>query len=382
MPGLKQTPLHAIHQRLGARLVEFAGFAMPVQYASILKEHAAVRESAGLFDVSHMGQIKISGASALEASEKLLSCRVESLAIGRVRYAMMCNHEGGVVDDVTLYRLASDAFMLCVNASNIEKDHAWIREHVPASVEVDNQSEQTGMLALQGPNAAAVLGAVVGAGPGQLERFQFAEFDGPDGLQSLLISSTGYTGAPGFEIYLAADDTPPFFDALLEAGKPHGLQPAGLGARDTLRLEAALPLYGHELDDTTSPLEAGLGRFVKRKRGGFIGAEAIESRAAAAETRRLVGFELVERGIARPGFEIRKQGDTIGIVTSGAPSPSLGKSIGLGYVTPIAGDVGSEIEIDIRGKSVAARVVETPFVAKVDQKDSKSSQPRRTHTRD
>lgn len=382
MPGLKQTPLHAIHQRLGARLVEFAGFAMPVQYASILKEHAAVRESAGLFDVSHMGQIKISGASALEASEKLLSCRVESLAIGRVRYAMMCNHEGGVVDDVTLYRLASDAFMLCVNASNIEKDHAWIREHVPASVEVDNQSEQTGMLALQGPNAAAVLGAVVGAGPGQLERFQFAEFDGPDGLQSLLISSTGYTGAPGFEIYLTADDTPPFFDALLEAGKPHGLQPAGLGARDTLRLEAALPLYGHELDDTTSPLEAGLGRFVKRKRGGFIGAEAIESRAAAAETRRLVGFELVERGIARPGFEIRKQGDTIGIVTSGAPSPSLGKSIGLGYVTPIAGDVGSEIEIDIRGKSVAARVVETPFVAKVDQKDSKSSQPRRTHTRD
>ena len=382
MPGLKQTPLHAIHQRLGARLVEFAGFAMPVQYASILKEHAAVRESAGLFDVSHMGQIKISGASALEASEKLLSCRVESLAIGRVRYAMMCNHEGGVVDDVTLYRLASDAFMLCVNASNIEKDHAWIREHVPASVEVDNQSEQTGMLALQGPNAAAVLGAVVGAGPGQLERFQFAEFDGPNGLQSLLISSTGYTGAPGFEIYLAADDTPPFFDALLEAGKPHGLQPAGLGARDTLRLEAALPLYGHELDDTTSPLEAGLGRFVKRKRGGFIGAEAIESRAAAAETRRLVGFELVERGIARPGFEIRKQGDTIGIVTSGAPSPSLGKSIGLGYVTPIAGDVGSEIEIDIRGKSVAARVVETPFVAKVDQKDSKSSQPRRTHTRD
>ncbi len=382
MPGLKQTPLHAIHQRLGARLVEFAGFAMPVQYASILKEHAAVRESAGLFDVSHMGQIKISGASALEASEKLLSCRVESLAIGRVRYAMMCNHEGGVVDDVTLYRLASDAFMLCVNASNIEKDHAWIREHVPASVEVDNQSERTGMLALQGPNAAAVLGAVVGAGPGQLERFQFAEFDGPDGLQSLLISSTGYTGAPGFEIYLAADDTPPFFDALLEAGKPHGLQPAGLGARDTLRLEAALPLYGHELDDTTSPLEAGLGRFVKRKRGGFIGAEAIESRAAAAETRRLVGFELVERGIARPGFEIRKQGDTIGIVTSGAPSPSLGKSIGLGYVTPIAGDVGSEIEIDIRGKSVAARVVETPFVAKVDQKDSKSSQPRRTYTRD
>jgi aminomethyltransferase len=382
MSDLKQTPLYATHQRLGARLVEFAGFAMPVQYASILKEHAAVRETAGLFDVSHMGQIHISGSGALEATEKLLSCRVESLAIGRIRYGMLCNHEGGVIDDVTLYRLASDAFMLCVNASNIEKDHAWIREHVSPLAEVDNQSEQTGMLALQGPNAAAVLGAVVGSGPERLERFQFAQFDGPDGLQSMLISSTGYTGAPGFEIYLASDDTPAFFSLLLDAGEAHGLQPAGLGARDTLRLEAALPLYGHELDETTSPLEAGLGRFVKRERGGFIGAEAIESRAAATQTRRLVGFELIERGIARSGFEIRNHAGAIGVVTSGAPSPSLGKSIGLGYVSPTAGELGSEIEIDIRGKSVAARVVETPFVAKVDQKHSKSTRHLRTQTRD
>lgn len=365
---LKTTPLHATHQRLGARLVAFGGFEMPVQYASILKEHAAVRETAGLFDVSHMGQIELSGPGALEASQNLLSCRVDSLGIGRVRYGMMCNREGGVVDDVTLYRLADDAFMLCVNASNIEKDHDWILANVSADTRVDNQSEQTGMLALQGPNAAAILTAVTGSGPERLERFQFDHFTGSG--QRLLISSTGYTGAPGFEIYLPCDHTVAFFDALLEAGEAHGLLPAGLGARDTLRLEAALPLYGHELDDTTSPLEAGLGRFVKRKRGGFIGAEAIEARAAGAATRKLVGFELIERGIARPGYAISKDGETVGEVTSGAPSPSLGKSIGLGYVSPTAGDVGSEIGINVRGKSVAARVVETPFVAKVDQRVS------------
>ncbi|MCH7869270.1 MAG: glycine cleavage system aminomethyltransferase GcvT [Myxococcales bacterium] len=368
MSGLRQTPLYATHRRLGARLVEFGGFDMPVQYASILKEHAAVRETVGLFDVSHMGQIEISGPGALEATENLISCRVESLEIGRVRYGMLCNQEGGVVDDVTLYRRAEDVFMLCVNASNIEKDHAWIREHVPTATRVDNQSEQTGLMALQGPNAAAVLESVMGSGPERLERFQFGEYEWCD--RQVLISSTGYTGAPGFEIYLAGDDTPGFFDALLEAGKPHGLLPAGLGARDTLRLEAALPLYGHELDDTTSPLEAGLGSFVKRKRGGFIGAEAIEARAAEAPTRRLVGFEMVGRGIARSGYAILKQGDVIGEVTSGAPSPSLGKSIGLGYVSPIAGDPESEIEIEIRGKPVAARVVRTPFVTKVDQKAS------------
>lgn len=376
MPELKQTPLYATHQRLGARLVEFGGYAMPVQYSSILKEHAAVREAAGLFDVSHMGQIELSGPRALEAAETLLSCRVDSLEVGRVRYGMLCNREGGVVDDVTLYRcadrLADRVFMLCVNASNIDKDHDWIRDNVPAETQVENLSQHTGMLALQGPRAAAILEVVAGPEPGALARFQFAEFDCA-GCRAL-ISSTGYTGAAGFELYLDADDTVRVFDALLEAGKPHGLLPAGLGARDTLRLEAALPLYGHELDDTTSPIEAGLGRFVKRKRGGFIGAEAIEKRARLPQTRRLVGFEMIERGIPRQGYTIAKNGNVIGQVTSGAPSPSLGKSIGLGYVStdvfPDAGAVGSELAIDIRGKAVAARVVETPFVAKVDQKPS------------
>ncbi len=363
MAQLKKTPLHEAHRRLGARLVEFGGFEMPVQYDSILKEHAAVREAAGLFDVSHMGQLEISGARALEATENLLSCRVDSLSVGRVRYGMLCNRDGGIVDDVTLYRLAEDTFMLCVNASNIQKDYAWIRENIPAQTRLDDQSASTGALALQGPHAAAVLEAVTGPGPSQLGRFQFAEFDCP--LGQAMISNTGYTGGAGFEIYLAADDTPRFFEALLEAGRTHGLVAAGLGSRDTLRLEAALPLYGHELDDTTTPLEAGLARFVKRERGGFIGAEAIETRAHQPQTRKLVGFELVGRGIARPGFAIAKQGKAVGRVTSGAPSPTLGKSIGLGYVSPDAAAVGSTIEIEIRAKFVAAQVVETPFVKKI-----------------
>lgn len=368
MTELKTTPLHATHQRLGARLVEFGGFEMPVQYSSILKEHAAVRETAGLFDVSHMGQIEIFGARAVDAVEQLLSCRVATLGLGRVRYGLLCNREGGVVDDVTLYRRAEDAFMLCVNASNIEKDYTWIRDNIMDGAEVQNDSDQTGMLALQGPKAAKILAAIAGAGPGELARFAFGEF-ACDGAKTL-ISSTGYTGAPGFELYLPADATVRIFEALLAAGEQHGIEPAGLGARDTLRLEAALPLYGHELDDTTSPLEAGLGRFVKRKTGGFIGADAIETRAAEPGQRQLVGFKMVGRGIARPEYVIQRDGSTIGRVTSGAPSPTLGISIGLGYVLPEHAGVGTEIAIEIRDKSVAAEVVDTPFVRKVDQKQT------------
>ena len=368
MSELKTTPLHATHKKLGARLVEFGGFEMPVQYESILKEHAAVRETAGLFDVSHMGQIEIFGPRAVEAVEKLLSCRVATLGIGRVRYGLMCNREGGVVDDVTLYRRAENAFMLCVNASNIDKDEAWIRANILDGAEVQNDSDHTGMLALQGPNAAKILAAIAGDAPGALPRFAFDEFDCAGA--KALISNTGYTGAPGFELYLPADVTVRIFEALMTAGKPHGIAPAGLGARDTLRLEAALPLYGHELDDTTSPLEARLDRFVKRKTGGFIGAEAVEARAQAPDQRQLVGFKMVERGIARPEHPIVKGDTTIGRVTSGAPSPTLGISIGLGYVTPEHAEVGSEIAIEIRGKNVQAQVVDTPFVTKVDQKKS------------
>ncbi|MBW2231917.1 MAG: glycine cleavage system aminomethyltransferase GcvT [Deltaproteobacteria bacterium] len=364
MTELARTPLFEAHVELGARMVEFAGFSMPVQYTSIKQEHAAVRARAGLFDVSHMGQIHFRGPRAVTTVERLVSCRVDSLAVGRVRYGLLCNDGGGCVDDVTVYREADDALFLCVNAANIAKDVEWIRRHAPDRAGVEDRSTATGLLALQGPACAALLQALAKEGNatpvGELGRFRFARYE--VAASDCLVSRTGYTGADGFEIYTPAGATRTVWDALLAVGEPHGLTPAGLGARDTLRLEAALPLYGHELDDTTSPLEAGLGRFVKRKRGGFIGHEAIEARDRKGATRQLIGFEMEGRGIARAGYVIADRGREVGVVTSGAPSPTLGKSIGLGYVPPRLAEPGRAIDIVIRDKRVAARVVETPFV--------------------
>jgi aminomethyltransferase len=359
MTGLKRTPLHDAHERLGARLVEFAGFAMPVQYTSVLEEHRAVREAAGLFDVSHMGQVHIEGEAAIASAERLLTRPVASLAPGRVRYGLLCNEEGGVVDDVTFYRL-DDGLFLCVNASNIEKDYRWIVRFADAGAEVRNRSDETGLLALQGPASADVLARVSEPGVKELRRYAFAETEVAG--RRALVSRTGYTGSDGYEIYVPAGDTEAVFDALLGEGKPLGLLPAGLGARDTLRLEAAMPLYGHELDDTTSPFEAGLGKFVKLERGGFIGAEALARREAEGRPRQLVGFELTDRGIARAGYEVAVDGSAVGVVTSGAPSPTLGKSIGLAYVPPRHTEPGTPLDIVIRGRAVSGRVVETPFV--------------------
>jgi aminomethyltransferase len=365
-PKPKRTPLYDEHCRLGARMVDFAGYSMPVQYAGIKQEHAAVRERAGLFDVSHMGQIQLQGATATETLERLLTCRVSTLGERRVRYGLLCNEAGGCVDDVTVYREASDRYFLCVNAVNIEKDHAWISQHAKPDAGVENRSDERGMLALQGPRSRDVLARLISAadeaGVATLDALPRFGFDtirlaGAD----VLVSSTGYTGSPGYELYLPAGDTRGVYLALLEAGEVDGLEPAGLGARDTLRLEAALALYGHELDDTTSPLEAGLERFVKRKQGGFIGCEAIEARERAGRSRQLIGFEMVGKGIGRADHGILSNGVRVGRVTSGAPSPSLGKSIGLGYVPPRLAEPGSGIEIEIRGKPVAARVVATPF---------------------
>ena len=356
----KRTPLYETHCRLGARMVDFAGFAMPVQYTSILDEHAAVRERAGLFDVSHMGQIYLSGSASVAAVERLMSCPVATLPQGAVRYGLLCNETGGVVDDVTVYRLGPEAVFLCVNAANIEKDYRWTLTHAGEAVHVEDRSPDLGLLALQGPASQAILERVCGPAVGGLKRFRFVEgsFQGTP----TLISRTGYTGSDGFEIYLESERTAGLWESLFEAGKPFGLQPCGLGARDTLRLEAALPLYGHELDDTTSPLEARLDRFVKLAQGGFIGAEAIAKRKAQGHPRLLVGFTLQERGIARAGHVLTHGGAAVGVVTSGAPSPSLGISIGLGYVPPSLASVGTQLFVVIRERHVAARVVETPFV--------------------
>jgi len=359
MGELRRTPLYGTHKHLGARLVEFAGFAMPVQYTSIKEEHAAVRERVGIFDVSHMGQIHLSGPAAIDAAERLLTCRVATLRIGRVRYGLLCNDTGGVVDDVTLYRTGDDAVFLCVNAANIDKDLAWIQDRA-GDATVDDRSAETSLLALQGPRAAEVLGRVAELPIDDIRRFHFrpGRIAGADAT----LSNTGYTGSPGFEVYLAAPDAVAVFEALLEAGEDLGIAAAGLGARDTLRLEAALPLYGHELDDEHSPLEAGLERFVKRGDGGFYGAPAIEERATAGHPEQLVGFVLEDRGVARAGHTVVHGGKPVGTVTSGGPSPTLGRSIGLAYVPPALAGVGTDLAIDVRGRALAARVVETPFV--------------------
>ncbi len=361
MSGLRQTPLHDRHVALGARMVEFAGFSMPVQYTSIIEEHTAVRERAGLFDVSHMGQIALSGPGAVADTERLVSCPVASLGTGRIRYGLLCNEQGGVVDDVTVHRVDEQQTFLCVNAANVDKDREWIRAHLSAGTELDDRSESTGLLAVQGPESAAILAALA-PGCDDLKRFRFGEYE-VVGVPCW-VARTGYTGSDGFEIYTPADRVEEVFDALLAKGETRGLCPAGLGARDTLRLEAALPLYGHELDDETSPLAAGLDRFVKRKAGGFIGAEAIEDRAAAGHAAVLVGLVVEGRGIAREGYEIARDGTVIGRVTSGAPSPTVGQPIALAYVTPDAAAIGTGIEVLVRGRAVDARVVETPFVAR------------------
>jgi aminomethyltransferase len=345
---------------MGARMVEFAGFEMPVQYSSILREHAAVRDAAGLFDVSHMGQLQLEGPEAVATAERLLTRPVASLRVGRARYGLLCNDQGGTLDDVTFYRTAQDAVFLCVNASNAEKDYRWLVRHAPARAGARNVSERTGMLALQGPASAELMARVAGQEAAQIRRFAF-EHREVAGAPAL-VSRTGYTGSDGFEIYVGAGHVVRVFESILEEGKPLGVVPAGLGARDTLRLEAALPLYGHELDEDTSPLEAGLARFVKLEAGGFIGAEALRRQAADGPPRTLVGFVLEERGVARDGYPILSGNRTVGRVTSGAPSPTLGKSIGLAYVPPDLGEVGTRIGVGIRGRATSARVVETPFV--------------------
>jgi len=360
LSALRRTPLYPAHVELGGRMVEFAGFEMPVQYRSIVAEHTAVRERVGLFDVSHMGQIHFRGPDTVATVEKLVTCPVSSLRPGRVRYGCLCNREGGIVDDVTVYRIAGDHLFLCVNAANIEKDYRWILQHAPDAAGIRNRSDETALLALQGPAAAPLLATLAGEDLSDLKRFRFRS--SRLGHHQATVSRTGYTGSDGFEIYLESAAAEAVWRLLLEAGEPFGITAAGLGARDTLRLEAALPLYGQELDETTSPLEARLDRFVKLEEGGFIGSDAIARRLEQGHPRLLAGFILEERGVARAGHPIALEGDEVGVVTSGGPSPTLGKSIGLGYVPPTLAAVGSRFDVMVRGRRIRAKVVETPFI--------------------
>jgi aminomethyltransferase len=361
-PSLKRTPLHDAHVKAGARMVAFGGWDMPVQYRGILEEHRAVRSAVGLFDVSHMGEFEIEGAGAVPALQRLTSNDVGALEVGQVQYSLLCNPDGGLVDDLTVYRLGPDRFMLTVNAGNIDKDWAWVTRGAgvdAAGARWRNVSAETGLIAVQGPKAEALVGRLAEGDVTAIRYYRFAE--GTVAGVRALLSRTGYTGEDGFELYLAAEDAGRVWDALLQAGAAEGAMPVGLGARDTLRLEMRYVLYGNDIDETTNPLEAGLGWVVKPAKGEFVGRSAIERVRAEGPRRRLVGIEMADRAVARHGYTVVKDGRPIGVVTSGSFGPSVEKSIALAYVETAHAAVGTALAVDIRGQARPAQVVRTPF---------------------
>ncbi len=358
---LKRTPLYEQHRELGARLVEFGGWEMPVQYSSILEEHEAVRTRAGLFDVSHMGEFKVEGRDAQAFLQYLVPNDVLRLVIHQVLYTQLCLPDGNVIDDLLVYRLAEQHYMLVVNAGNIAKDFAWVKGQASRfqDVEVSDQSETTALVALQGPLAEEILQPLTEINLKAI-RYYHCMAGIVDGVNSI-VSRTGYTGEDGFEIYCAPADVVKLWRDILAAGKPRGLLPTGLGARDTLRLEAGYCLYGHELDEQTNPLEAQLGWTVKFNSGMFIGRDALLKVKEQGPKRLLVGIELLERGVPRSGYALYEQDQQIGNLTSGAPGPTVHKNIGMGYVEAAHATVGHQVQVEIRGKRVAARIVALPF---------------------
>lgn len=360
---MKRTPLYEKHLKCGGKMIDFGGWEMPVQYRSIIEEHNAVRQRAGIFYVSHMGEIFIKGANSKNFIQKLIVNDISNLTDGQVRYSPMCYADGGTVDDILVYRLAENSYLLVVNAANIEKDYEWIKQNLAEDAEAVNASDQYGQIALQGPAAQAVLQKLTDFDLSGIKFFHFREINTKTGL-NLTVSRTGYTGEDGFEILVKADKTPDLWEELLEAGKEEGVIPAGLGARDTLRFEAALPLYGHELSKDISPLEAGLSKFVRLDKSDFIGRSALAAQMEEGLGRKLAGFEMVEKGVARNGYEVFWNGSRIGFVTSGSYSPSTGKNLGLALINRNYTDTDTEIEVIIREKAIKARVVEIPFYSK------------------
>lgn len=340
-------------------MVEFAGWEMPVQYHGVIDEHRAVRQSAGLFDVSHMGEIEVRGGNALELCQRLTANDISRMRLGQAQYNLLLNERGGVIDDVIFYRLEQDSFFICVNASNSDKDFAWLRAQAAGTAEVENVSDKYAQLALQGPRAAKILQPLTAVSLAEVKSFSFVFAD----IASVrcLAARTGYTGEDGFELYCAAENAPRLWTALLDAGAADGLVPAGLGARDTLRLEKAYPLYGHELDDTTTPLEAGLEWVTKFSKPDFIGRHVLLKQKERGVERKLVGLEMLEPGIARGGYPLFKNSINIGRVTSGTRSPSLGKAIALGYVGAEHAGVGEVVDVEIRTRKVPAKIVSLPF---------------------
>lgn len=358
---LKRTPLFSLYTEYGAKTIDFGGWELPVQFSSIKEEHEAVRTRAGLFDVSHMGEFEVKGADSLAFLQKMMTNDVAKLTDGRAQYTLMCYEDGGTVDDLLIYKKADDHYLLVVNAANIEKDFAWLQEHVVGDVELVNISDEVAQLALQGPLAEKVLQTLTATDLSTIKFFTFADDVDVAGVQAL-VSRTGYTGEDGFELYCRAEDAQTLWRAILEAGKEEGVLPCGLGARDTLRFEACLPLYGQELAKDITPIEAGLGFAVKTNKDvDFFGKEILKKQKEEGTARKLVGIEMIDKGIPRHGYAVYVNGEQVGVVTTGTQSPTLKKNIGLALIPTAFSSLDTEVEVDVRGKRLKAKVVATPF---------------------
>ncbi len=358
---MKTVPLHQVHVQLGAKIVPFAGFEMPVRYSSDMEEHHTVRNNVGVFDVSHMGEFSVKGPKALDLIQKVSANDASVLFDGKVQYSYLPNADGGVVDDLLVYRYNEEEYLLVVNASNIEKDWNWIQSHNTEGVEMKNLSDDLCLLAVQGPNATATLQKLTEVDLASMEYYTFKIGKMAD-IEGVIISATGYTGAGGFEIYIQKEDAEKMWNAIFEAGKEFNIQPVGLGARDTLRLEKGFCLYGNDIDDKTSPLEAGLG-WVTKFTKDFINSENLKGQKEGGLKNKLVGFEMIDRGIPRGHYELcDAEGNKLGDVTSGTQSPTLQKGIGLGYVPTAYSKPDTEVFVKVRDRLLKAKVVKLPFV--------------------
>jgi aminomethyltransferase len=360
----KRTSLYNAHEKCGGRIIDFAGWALPVQYEGITAEHEAVRTNAGMFDVSHMGEVEVRGAQATAYLQNLVTNDVSGMNKNQVIYAMMCYPNGGIVDDLLIYKHTNDFYLLVINASNVEKDFQWMKDNIGSyDVELKNISEDVSEIAIQGPKAEEILQELTDTDLSEIAFFYF-KTDVKIAGRNCLVSRTGYTGEDGFEIYMRHEDAEHVWDKMLEAGKDKGVKPAGLGCRDTLRFEANLPLYGNELSQEITPLEAGFGMFVKLEKPNFIGKEALVKQKTEGLKRKIVGFEMEGPGIPRHGYDVLSDGKVIGFVTTGYSSPTLKKNIGLAMVDIEYSELGTPIEIQIRKNAVKARVVNRRFYTK------------------
>ncbi|WP_227395165.1 glycine cleavage system aminomethyltransferase GcvT [Jeotgalibacillus aurantiacus] len=359
--ALKRTPLFPLYSEYGGKVIDFGGWELPVQFSGIKQEHHAVRTKAGLFDVSHMGEVMVEGPESLNYLQKMMTNDISTLEDDQALYTAMCYENGGTVDDLLVYRYDAETYLLVINASNIDKDVQWLKDHQIEGVTLENISEQTGQLALQGPLAQSILQQLTEEDLAGITFFRFKR-DVKIGDYSVLVSRTGYTGEDGFELYCRAEDTPGLWRLLLEKGKESGLEPCGLGARDTLRFEAKLALYGQELSQSISPIEAGIGFAVKtNKETPFIGQEVLKDQKENGAPRKLVGIEMIDRGIPRFGYNVFVGEKEVGFVTTGTQSPTLGKNVGYVLIEKEFASMDQELTVEIRSKHVKAKVVKSPF---------------------